>query len=274
MSDRIIGLQDWFETPPGRYLLAWERPQFDAAVADIFGYHALQLGLPELDALRANRMPHRWLAMDQPMPVCTRRPTRVPALLTDFAALPFPASQPRSGGAAARAGVHRRPACHLARGGAGAGARGAGGDLRLQSGQPVGPAPAARAPVPAPGAGATLFLPELRRVHRLLAPARLAAPAGLRGRGRAPSAATGRRCDSEKWLQRYGWMDRAGRALVADSSARCTFWWRSSACAACACSVPAWKSGARPRPTPRCRSTTASDNQIVTMKENKRCEPR
>ena len=44
-------MHEWFETPPGRYLLEWERNQFDRAVADIFGYHALQLGLPELDAL-------------------------------------------------------------------------------------------------------------------------------------------------------------------------------------------------------------------------------
>lgn len=51
-------------TPPGRYLHAWEQLQLDRAVADIFGFHALQLGLPELDALRANRMPHRWLALD------------------------------------------------------------------------------------------------------------------------------------------------------------------------------------------------------------------
>jgi hypothetical protein len=28
-------------------------------VADIFGYHALQLGLPQLQGLRSNRMPHR-----------------------------------------------------------------------------------------------------------------------------------------------------------------------------------------------------------------------
>jgi SAM-dependent methyltransferase len=33
-------------------------------VADLFGFHALQLGLPQLDALRANRMPHRWLAVE------------------------------------------------------------------------------------------------------------------------------------------------------------------------------------------------------------------
>src|SRR6478609_5887300 len=86
MSEQIIGMQKWFETPPGRYLLAWERAEFDRAVGDIFGYHALQLGLPELDALAANRMPHKWLALGSPQetPGALR-----PALLTDFAALPF-----------------------------------------------------------------------------------------------------------------------------------------------------------------------------------------
>jgi SAM-dependent methyltransferase len=54
-------LAAWLQTPPGRYLLAWEQTQVDAAVADLFGYHALQLGLPELDGLQGNRMPHRWL---------------------------------------------------------------------------------------------------------------------------------------------------------------------------------------------------------------------
>jgi hypothetical protein len=62
MSSEIIDLQSWCETPAGSYLLAWERAQCERAVADIFGYHALQLGLPALDTLAANRMPHRWLA--------------------------------------------------------------------------------------------------------------------------------------------------------------------------------------------------------------------
>src|SRR5206468_10805741 len=87
MSERIIGMQQWFETPPGRYVLAWERAEFDRAVGDIFGYHALQLGLPELDALQANRMPHKWLALSEPAPPDSAA-TR-PALVTDFAALPF-----------------------------------------------------------------------------------------------------------------------------------------------------------------------------------------
>jgi len=63
MSDQIIGLHDWFDSPPGRYLLAWQQARFDEAVADIFGYHSLQLGMPLLDGLRANRMPYQWLAL-------------------------------------------------------------------------------------------------------------------------------------------------------------------------------------------------------------------
>lgn len=55
----------WLETPPGRYMLAWEQAQLDRTVANLFGFHALQLGVPALQALRANRMPHRWLAVDQ-----------------------------------------------------------------------------------------------------------------------------------------------------------------------------------------------------------------
>jgi SAM-dependent methyltransferase len=89
MSDQIIGLHHWFETPPGRYLLAWEQARIDEAVADMFGYHSLQVGMPLLDGLRANRMPHRWLALDewpQPLP----EGTGTPHLLAHAVALPFP----------------------------------------------------------------------------------------------------------------------------------------------------------------------------------------
>jgi len=86
MTEKIIGLPEWFATPPGRYLLAWEQDQFDLAVADVFGFNALQLGLPELQTLRANRMPHRWLALPEP------QPGTAAALVTDAAALPFPAN--------------------------------------------------------------------------------------------------------------------------------------------------------------------------------------
>lgn len=96
MRTQIIGLTDWLKTPPGEYLLAWERERFDQAVSDLFGYHALQLGLPELDALRANRMPHQWLALDAmastaDSPAAAAPPRQV-ALLTHSVALPFAAN--------------------------------------------------------------------------------------------------------------------------------------------------------------------------------------
>ena len=102
MSAQIIGLTEWLKTPPGEYLLDWERAQFDEAVTDIFGYHALQLGLPELDTLRANRMPHQWLAL-QAVPACHQNDLPVTtssgassrpraALVSNSGALPFPAN--------------------------------------------------------------------------------------------------------------------------------------------------------------------------------------
>jgi SAM-dependent methyltransferase len=87
MREAIIGMQQWFDTPPGQYLKAWEEQAFDAAVADVFGYHALQLGLPELDSLRANRMPHRWVGLQ-----AGERPVdRRHHLVADSHALPFEA---------------------------------------------------------------------------------------------------------------------------------------------------------------------------------------
>jgi len=56
----------WLRSPSGQYLLSWEQAQFDERVADVFGYHALQLGLAPLAALQANRMPQRWLALQYP----------------------------------------------------------------------------------------------------------------------------------------------------------------------------------------------------------------
>ncbi|MDQ6683790.1 MAG: class I SAM-dependent methyltransferase [Pseudomonadota bacterium] len=105
-------MPQWLESPAGEYLLAWEQRHLDQAVADLFGFHALQLGLPELDALRANRMPHRWLAVDTPalpsaatvagvpgaVPVASAhvggsgRGLQTAALHCDFDALPFDAA--------------------------------------------------------------------------------------------------------------------------------------------------------------------------------------
>ena len=58
----IIALDEWLRTAPGAYVRAWEQACLDELTADIFGFNALQVGLPQIDALAANRMPHKWQA--------------------------------------------------------------------------------------------------------------------------------------------------------------------------------------------------------------------
>ena len=76
----------------GRYLLDWEQQRCDEAVADIFGYHSLQLGLPVLQALRCNRMQQRWVAAHSGDwnldPLVCQAPQEV-ALMCEPQALPF-----------------------------------------------------------------------------------------------------------------------------------------------------------------------------------------
>ena len=48
---------EWLASPQGRYLLAREQSYFDDAVVDVFGYHAMQLGLEQVNLLRTNRIP-------------------------------------------------------------------------------------------------------------------------------------------------------------------------------------------------------------------------
>ena len=52
-------LQQWFETPLGQYLLELERAYLDEVTPDIFGFHAVQLGMPDVDLLRENRITHK-----------------------------------------------------------------------------------------------------------------------------------------------------------------------------------------------------------------------
>jgi SAM-dependent methyltransferase len=102
-SASIIELDAWLRTPPGQCLLHWEQSQFDRAVVDVFGYHAVQLGLGEVQGLRTNRMPHRWVLADtllqpEPLPapplaeglVDSQPLPAQPAMHCDFDALPFP----------------------------------------------------------------------------------------------------------------------------------------------------------------------------------------
>ncbi|MBI5007232.1 MAG: class I SAM-dependent methyltransferase [Nitrosomonadales bacterium] len=58
-------LSEWFASEQGGYVLAREQAYFDRTVADIFGFNAVQLGLPEQDFLRNSRIPLRFSAGNQ-----------------------------------------------------------------------------------------------------------------------------------------------------------------------------------------------------------------
>lgn len=84
-------LTEWFSTPQGQYLLTREQAFFDQSVADIFGYNAMQLGLPELPFLRASRMPLRFAAAPEGRPEAAAPESRPIAMAyLDLDALPFP----------------------------------------------------------------------------------------------------------------------------------------------------------------------------------------
>jgi SAM-dependent methyltransferase len=72
----------WLTTPLGQYLLAREQAYIDRTVADIFGYNALQLGLPQIDLLRASRITSRLRA----------DPSGPAELMADFRDLPVASS--------------------------------------------------------------------------------------------------------------------------------------------------------------------------------------
>ena len=58
----ITGIDEWLSTTQGRYVITWEQDKIDAVVDDLFGYNALQLGLPQIPFLANNRIPLRQIA--------------------------------------------------------------------------------------------------------------------------------------------------------------------------------------------------------------------
>lgn len=50
----------WLSVSQRQVLQQWEQSELDSAVVDAFGFHAVQLGGLDLQALQVNRMPHRW----------------------------------------------------------------------------------------------------------------------------------------------------------------------------------------------------------------------
>src|ERR1700741_1293283 len=83
-------LSGWLSTPQGAYVLDWDLAQFDSAVDDVFGFRAVQIGLPEVDFLRQNRVPYRFSLALEPGAALAADPLQVPLAdqSVDLAVLP------------------------------------------------------------------------------------------------------------------------------------------------------------------------------------------
>lgn len=71
-------LSGWLSTPQGSYVLGWELAQYDSAVDDAFGFRAVQVGLPEVDFLRQNRIPFRFTLALEPGAGLAADPLQLP----------------------------------------------------------------------------------------------------------------------------------------------------------------------------------------------------
>jgi len=90
MSEKsIIALDTWLQTPMGSYVRTREQSLLNSLTADIFGFNAVQIGLPQINALEANRMPYRWLT-DTCVPAVAVPGREIPMVVAhDFTELPF-----------------------------------------------------------------------------------------------------------------------------------------------------------------------------------------
>lgn len=84
----IEGFQDWLSTPQGKYVLDWELQKHELLLTDIFGFNAVQVGLPEIDYLHGNRMPFRFRCGSSEYV----RSLAKEEVLADFHHLPFAAN--------------------------------------------------------------------------------------------------------------------------------------------------------------------------------------
>lgn len=56
-SPPIVELQQWFNSDAGHYIQTWEQARIENLVANVFGYRAVQYGLPAVPYLQNNRIP-------------------------------------------------------------------------------------------------------------------------------------------------------------------------------------------------------------------------
>ncbi len=87
----------WAATPQGQRALQWQLQQYDQTVSDVFGYHAVQLALPQglpFPALQTSRIQHRYSLAAQAgsvacVPLASAKEHAAYDALCDVAALPL-----------------------------------------------------------------------------------------------------------------------------------------------------------------------------------------
>ncbi len=63
--EELDSLDQWFVAGAGRYVRSWEQRYISRLVRQVFGYHAVQIGLPQWDFMRHNRVRHKWCTTQQ-----------------------------------------------------------------------------------------------------------------------------------------------------------------------------------------------------------------
>ena len=63
--EELASLNNWLLTEPGRYVRSWEQRYMSRLLRQVFGYHAVQIGLPQWDFMRHNRVLHKWCTTQQ-----------------------------------------------------------------------------------------------------------------------------------------------------------------------------------------------------------------
>ncbi|MCL1886670.1 MAG: class I SAM-dependent methyltransferase [Betaproteobacteria bacterium] len=58
----VITMHDWLDSTAGRYICEWEEAHYRKLTADIFGFHAVQIGFPAISTLNESRIKNRWLS--------------------------------------------------------------------------------------------------------------------------------------------------------------------------------------------------------------------
>ncbi|WAW10671.1 class I SAM-dependent methyltransferase [Oxalobacter vibrioformis] len=61
-NNLVITMHDWLGSTAGMYIREWEEAHYRSLTADIFGFHAVQIGFPSISTLQESRIKNRWLS--------------------------------------------------------------------------------------------------------------------------------------------------------------------------------------------------------------------